>query len=75
MNLKDKILDVMKADNSYSAWGWSIMGYREISSIINEKPISVSNSMRAMERKGILTLVGSKDRWDDTKFELKGKNN
>ena len=71
MGLKDKILEVMKTDSSYSAWGWSIMGYREISSIINEKPISVSNSMRAMERNGILTLVGGKDQWDDTRFQLK----
>ena len=71
MNLKDKILEVMKAESSYSAWGWTIMGYREIARIINEKPISVSNSMRSMERKDILRLVGSKDQWGDTRFELK----
>jgi len=73
-DLQNKILELMKSQDEYEKWGFCCMGYREISNILKLEAISVSNSMRTMYKKGILTNYYCKDQYDDTHYELRNPN-
>jgi hypothetical protein len=67
-----KILTLMVSQESYDLplWGFSAMGYREISRLLNIKAISVSNAMRQLVDKKVFFNATAKDQWDDTTYFL-----
>ena len=71
--LQEKILELFKSQDTYSLpkWGFSAMGYREVSRILDISAISASNSMRAMLNKGVFHKSYAKDQWDDTTYFLR----
>jgi hypothetical protein len=71
--LQNKILELFKSQESYSLplWGFSAMGFREVSRILGISAISASNSMRIMLNKGIFYQSRARDRWDDTTYYLR----
>jgi hypothetical protein len=71
--LQNKIIELMKSQEEYKSWGFTYMGYRQISDILKVKQISVSNSMRTLFTKGILTDCRCKDQYSDTKYRLENE--
>lgn len=73
--LEKQIIDYMKSMDSWNnpQWGFSAIGYRELSRILNLKAISVSNAMRNLYKKGVFNNCTAKDRWADTTYFLKNE--
>lgn len=71
--LQEEILELFKSKETYTLplWGFSAMGYREVSKILGISAISASNSMRAMLNKGVFHESYAKDQWDDTTYFLR----
>lgn len=74
--LQEKIIELFKSQDTYDnpQWGFSAMGYREVSRILAISAVSVSNSMRALYNKGIFYNCYGKDQWDDTTYFLRNPN-
>lgn len=74
--LQNKILKYMRSMDTYNLpmWGFSAIGYRELAKILDLKPITVSNSMRALLNKGVFYMSRAKNQYDDTTYFLKNPN-
>lgn len=71
-NFQLEILKIMEQKDTFTLpkWGFSAMGFREISKIIGKSPTSVSNAMRSMYDKGIFFDCTSENQYDDTTYFL-----
>lgn len=80
MKLSDEILALMRNQSTFTTWGFTIMGFREVALILKKKSVSVNNVMRALERKGILAdsgVVGPRGvstQWSDRGYKLVNEN-
>ena len=74
--LQEFILKEMKTYSTYEnpGWGFSAVGFREFAKKHNLKPISVSNAMRSLLKKGVFNNAYAEDQYDDTTYFLPNPN-
>ena len=71
-NLQKEVIDLFKAQESYtlSRWGFSAMGHREVANILGVPYTSAANSMRSLFNSKVFHDRTAKDEWDETTYYM-----
>ena len=73
-NLQEKIVVLFEAQSTFTIWGFSAMGHREVAHLLNISPASASNSMRSLYNTGYFYNKTSRDEWDETTYYFVNAN-